>query len=113
MANKDWDRTDYIEEDVRRHSEEIRAITKIATENTVAIREMIKEIDRRQALLDDHELRLRNLETWKSRSMIYWGIAIAVTVFLATTVIPDLIPLAFKAAQLPTSPNGLTLQTPN
>lgn len=113
MSNREWTRSDYIEEDVRRHSEELRSLTMAATENTAAIREIIKEIERRQSILDDHEGRLRVLETWKSRSMIYWGIAIAVTVFLATTVIPDLIPLAFKAVQLPASPNGLTLQTPN
>jgi hypothetical protein len=113
MSNREWNRTDYIEEDVRRHSEEIRAITKIATENTVAIREMIKEIDRRQALLDDHELRLRTLETWKSRSMVYWSGVVAVIVFLATTAIPALLPFASKAIEFNQSPNGLTIQTPN
>jgi hypothetical protein len=27
MSNKEWDRTDYLEEDVRRHSEEKRLTT--------------------------------------------------------------------------------------
>lgn len=108
----EWTRADYIEEDVRRHSEELRALTLVATENAAAIRDIIKEIERRERVLDDHENRLRILETWKSRTMVYWGIAIALAVFLATTVIPDLIPLAFKATQLPASSNGLTLKTP-
>ena len=69
MSNREWTRSDYIEEDVRRHSEELRALTMAATENTAAIREIIKEVERRQTVLDDHEKRLRILKTWKSRSM--------------------------------------------
>ena len=97
--NKEWDRADYIEEDVRRHSDEIRALTQIVTENASAIGSLTRELERRQAPLEDHERRLRVLETWKSRSMVYWGIAIALVGILASYVIPELLPLVTKSQQ--------------
>ena len=99
MSNKEWDRADYIEEDVRRHSDEIRALTQIVTENASAIRSLVTELERRQAPMEDHEKRLRVLETWKSRSMVYWGIAIALVGILASYVIPEFLPLVTKSQQ--------------
>lgn len=98
--NKAWERADYIEEDVRRHSEEIRALTQIVTENASAIRSLIKELERGQAPFEDHEKRVRILEMWKSRSMVYWGITITVVGTMASTVVPELLPLVNNTQQL-------------
>jgi len=97
--SKDWDRADYIEEDVRRHSEEIRALTQIVTENASAIRSLVQELERRQAPLEDHEKRIRILEMWKSRSMVYWGIAITLVGTIASTIVPEFLPLVSKTQQ--------------
>jgi len=83
--SKEWDRTDYIEEDVRRHSDELRQLTKITHENTAALGQLIgevsrlnsslsQELDRRQMGIEKHETRLRDLEGWRSRSGAYWAI---------------------------------------
>ena len=114
----EWTRADYIEEDVRRHSDEIRTLTKIVTENASAIKELLREVDRRQALMDDHEDRLRTLEAWKSRSMIYWSIAIGVGAALAYAILPEFIPFLAKSQEgvntiiLPSSSNGTTGKLP-
>jgi predicted RNase H-like nuclease (RuvC/YqgF family) len=82
---KEWDRTDYLEEDVRRHSDELRQLTKITHENTAALGQLIgevsrinnslsQELDRRQTVMEKHETRIRDLEGWKSRSGAYWAI---------------------------------------
>jgi mRNA-degrading endonuclease RelE of RelBE toxin-antitoxin system len=93
---KEWDRADYIEEDVRRHSEEIRQLTKLTQENASILKALIesnsrdreaffrftetmeKTLDQRGRYYEDHEKRLRNLEAWKSRSGAYWAVFAAV-----------------------------------
>lgn len=92
MSNGSWDRADYLEEDVRRHSEEIRTLSKALTEATSAVAIanteisrlrmaldkqvdiMDKELERRQKVIEGHEKRLRDLEAWKARSGAYWAI---------------------------------------
>jgi hypothetical protein len=108
------DRTlSYIENDIRGNSDEIRTLTKIVTENASAIKELLREVDRRQALMDDHEDRLRTLEAWKSRSMIYWSIAIGVGAALAYAIIPELIPFLAKSQQGAVElQHGVSQQTP-
>lgn len=90
--NKEWDRTDYLEEDVRRHSEEIRALTQATSSNATALTQLItetsrlhttieklqvtveRELDRRQVVIEKHETRIRDLESWRSRSAAYWAV---------------------------------------
>lgn len=83
--SKEWDRTDYIEEDVRRHSEELRQLTKLTHENAASLSQLIgevsrmssnlsQELDRRQSVIDKHETRIRDLEGWRSRSGAYWAV---------------------------------------
>ena len=104
--NKEWDRTDYIEEDVRRHSEEIRSLIKITQENATALNILLtemerfrtdlknthdkfeRELDRRSGLYRDHEDRLREIEAWKSRSVAYWAIVTAVVGLAASLLFP-------------------------
>ena len=108
MSNREWTRADYIEEDVRRHSEEIRALTKITQENATLLQSAIiendrsretfyrfveqveKEFERRQTLVDNHENRLRDLENWKSRTGAYWAIVAAVVATASSLLIPFL-----------------------
>jgi hypothetical protein len=104
--NREWDRTDYIEEDVRRHSEEIRALTKITQENASLLSALVKEnercsrdlyeainrtdkeLDRRSEFYRDHEDRIREIEAWKSRSVAYWAIVTAVVGLGASLLFP-------------------------
>jgi len=81
--SKEWTREDYIEEDVRRHSEEIKALTKLSLENAAMLREILKEVERRQAPVEDHEDRLRGLEKWQAKTGTYW----AITTFLIAGVV--------------------------
>lgn len=92
---KDWDRADYIEEDVRRHSEEIRQLTKLTQENASILKALIesnardreaffrftetieKTLEQRGKYYEDHEDRLRKLEAWRSRSGAYWVVLAA------------------------------------
>ena len=101
MASKEWDRADYIEEDVRRHSEEIRALTKVTHQNATLLQSILheakrdrdamkdaldrieKEFDERAKRYEDHEQRIRSLEGWKSRTGAYW----ALFAFGAATVV--------------------------
>ena len=103
---REWERIDYIEEDVRRHSDELRALVKITQENTTALNILLKEmerfrtdlknthdkfereLDRRSGLYRDHEDRLRDLEAWKSRSVAYWAIVTAVVGLAASLLFP-------------------------
>ena len=110
----EWNRTDYIEEDVRRHSEEIRALTKITQENAALVAALVKEnercsrdlykaiertdkeLEKRSAFYKDHEERLRLLESWKARAGAYWAIfgslAGGVSAFLISRLGKDLLP---------------------
>jgi len=103
--NAEWTREDYIEEDVRRHSEELRQVTQVTSQNAAALNALIKEneraretfyrfveqvekeFERRQTLIDNVELRLRDLEQWKSRTGTYW----AMGGFVIATVVAGLI----------------------
>lgn len=94
--SKDWTREDYIEEDVRRHSDELRTLTKLNQENATLLQAVIlenersretfykfveqveREFERRQTLVDNHENRLRDLENWKARTGAYWAFVSAV-----------------------------------
>lgn len=94
--SKEWTREDYIEEDVRRHSDELRTLTKINQENATLLQAVIlenersretfykfveqveREFERRQTLVDNHENRLRDLENWKARTGAYWAFVSAV-----------------------------------
>jgi len=83
--SKDWSREDYLEEDLRRNSEEIRQLTKLQHENASTVRQLTgevsrmnsnlsQELDRRHTVMEKHEARLRDLEGWRSRSGAYWAI---------------------------------------
>lgn len=104
--SKEWDRTDYIEEDVRRHSDELRTLIKVTQENSTALNILLtemerfrndlknthdkfeRELDRRSGLYKDHEERLREIEAWKSRSVAYWAIVTAVVGTAAGLLLP-------------------------
>ena len=105
MAPKEWDRADYIEEDVRRHSGEIRALTQLAQENSTALKALLKEqerfvktidkeFERRAQAMSDHESRLRAIEGWKSRTGAYWTLIAfgmsSVVGLLTTQILPRL-----------------------
>lgn len=92
MSNGQWDRTDYLEEDVRRHSEELRSLNKQVAAASASLMQlngeldrvrdsfdkqrelMDKELERRSEVISAHDKRLRDLETWKTRSGAYWAI---------------------------------------
>ena len=110
MAPKEWDRADYIEEDVRRHSEEIRTLTQVTQKNATLLTSLLheaardrealqraldrieKEFDERTSHYEDHEKRLRSLEGWKSRTGAYWSLfafgAATVVGFITNQVLP-------------------------
>ena len=114
MSDREWTRADYLEEDVRRHSDEIRALTKITQENATLLQAAIiesdrsretfyrfveqveKEFERRQTLVDDHDKRIRDLEGWKSRTGAYWAIVAAVIAALMSYLVPTLKELLLK-----------------
>jgi hypothetical protein len=75
MSGKEWTRTDYLEEDVRRNSEEIRALTKVSAELLGAVKGLTDVVEASKAPMEDHEERLRKLESWQARSGTYWTIA--------------------------------------
>lgn len=107
---KDWERIDYIEEDVRRHSEELRLLTKITQENATALKALIKEterchnelkssvdkfereLDRRSAFYRDHEERLRRIESWKSVSGAYWTVLAAAVAAVSSVLLNQVAP---------------------
>lgn len=92
MSNGQWDRTDYLEEDVRRHSEELRSLSQSTTAASSALsnlntelarmrasfekqcEQIDRELERSEKVIEAHEKRLRDLETWKTRSGAYWAI---------------------------------------
>ena len=112
MAPKEWDRADYIEEDVRRHSGEIRALTEVTQKNATLLTSLLheasrdrealqraldrieKEFDERTARFEDHEKRLRSLEGWKSRTGAYWALfafgAATLVGFVSNMIMPRL-----------------------
>lgn len=108
--SKDWERTDYIEEDVRRHSEELRALTKITQENATALKALLKEIERertetvkfsarlereldqRAEIYKDHETRLRRIESWKSVSGAYWTVLAAAVAAVSSVLLNQVAP---------------------
>jgi hypothetical protein len=114
MSNREWDRTDYLEEDVRRHSEEIRALTKLTQENASLLSALVKEnercsrdlyeainrtdreLEKRSEFYRDHEERIRVIESWKARSGAYWAIfgslAGGVSAFLISRLGKDILP---------------------
>ena len=75
MSGKEWTRTDYLEEDVRRNCEEIRALTKVSAELLGAVKGLTDVVEASKAPMEDHEERLRKLESWQARSGTYWTIA--------------------------------------
>lgn len=92
MSEMDERAWSYVENDIRRHSEEIRTLSKAVTEASAALiqvnaeltrmrssfdkqqQQMERELERRQTLIEQHEKRIRDLETWKTRSGAYWAI---------------------------------------
>ena len=108
--SKEWERADYIEEDVRRHSEELRALTKITQENATALRALLKEIererteaarfaarleremDKRAEIYKDHEERLRRIESWKAVSGAYWTVLAAAVAAVSSVLLNQVAP---------------------
>ena len=75
MSEMDERAWSYMENDIRRNSEEIRALTKVSAELLGAVKGLTDVVEARKAPMEDHEERLRKLESWQARSGTYWTIA--------------------------------------
>ena len=75
MSEMDERAWSYMENDIRRNSEEIRALTKVSAELLGAVKGLTDVVEASKAPMEDHEERLRKLESWQARSGTYWTIA--------------------------------------